>query len=133
MSNAFVHCELSTDDVGAAKKFYKKVFDWKLSEVPAMKYTMIDVGRKDQGGGITEKMMGPQQPTAWLPYVEVESVKKTIAKAEKGGARIVLPFQAIGETMGAVGIFIDPTGAALGVYERGKPAKKAGKKKGKKK
>jgi predicted enzyme related to lactoylglutathione lyase len=134
MGNAFVHTELSTDDVAAAKKFYKKVFDWKLNDLGAEMggYTMIDVGKGMGGGGITKKMM-PGQPTAWLPYVEVESVKKTIAKAVKGGAKAVVPFQEIGE-MGAIGVFIDPTGAALGVWEvaKKKTAKKSAKKAAKK-
>jgi predicted enzyme related to lactoylglutathione lyase len=132
--NAFVHCELSADDVGAAKKFYKKLFDWKLNDTgPAMgNYTLIDVGSKTSGGGLTAKMM-PNQPTAWLPYVEVASVKKTIAKAEKAGAKIMVPYQEIGE-MGAIGIFVDPQGAALGVWELAKkPAKKGAKKKSGKK
>jgi predicted enzyme related to lactoylglutathione lyase len=133
-SNAFVHCELSADDVGAAKKFYKKLFDWKLSDMgPGMgNYTMIDVGKKMPGGGMTKKMM-PGQQTAWLSYVAVKSVKKTMAKAEKAGAKAVVPFQEIGE-MGAIGIFVDPQGAALGVWELAKPKKKGKKgKKGKKK
>jgi predicted enzyme related to lactoylglutathione lyase len=127
--NAFVHTELSADDVGAAKKFYKKLFDWKLEDAgPEMgNYTMIDVGRRMSGGGLTGKMM-PSQPTAWLPYVEVESVKKTMAKAVKAGAKAVVPFQEIGG-MGAIGVFVDPQGATLGVWELAKkPAKKAKKK-----
>ena len=131
--NAFVHCELSADDVGAAKKFYKKLFDWKLSDMgPEMgNYTLIDVGKKTSGGGMTKKMM-PGQPTAWLSYVVVDSVRKTMAKAEKAGAKAVVPFQEIGG-MGAIGIFVDPQGAALGVWERTEPGKKKGKKKHKKK
>ena len=132
MGNAFVHCELSADDVGAARKFYNKVFDWKIGPAdPKMgDYAMIDVGSKTSGGGLTKKMM-PGQPTAWLNYVEVASVKKTMAKAEKAGAKALVPFQDIGE-FGAIGIFMDPQGAALGVWEK-KPAKKAAKKKPKKK
>ena len=135
MGNPFVHMELSTDDVAAAKKFYKKVFDWKLNELgPEMgNYTMIDTGSRTVGGGLTAKMM-PQQATGWLVYAEVDSVKKTIAKAEKAGAKIMVPFQEIGE-MGAIGVFVDPTGAGFGVWEKAKakPAKKkAAKKKAKK-
>ncbi len=128
--NAFVHTELSVDDVGAAKKFYKKLFDWKLADMgPEMgNYTMVDVGKRASGGGMTAKMM-PNQPTAWLPYVEVDSVKKTMAKAVKAGAKAVVPFQEIGE-MGAIGVFVDPQGATLGVWELAKkPAKKAKKSK----
>ena len=144
MGNPFAHIELAADDVAAAKKFYKSVFDWKLQDMPmgeGASYTLIGVG-KGVGGGITPKMMGPQQPTAWLPYVEVADVKKTIAKAKAGGATVFVEYQSIGG-MGAFGVFADPQGAALGVWEaakkapakrvaaKKKPAKKAAKKKGK--
>jgi uncharacterized protein len=134
MANTFVHVELSTDDVGGARKFYGKVFDWKFTQLGAEmgNYVMVDLGTKTQGGGLTPKMM-PNQPTAWLPYVEVADVKKTIAKAKKAGATILVEFQPVGD-MGAIGIFMDPTGAALGVWAPNKkPAKKAAKKKAAKK
>ncbi len=125
MTNAFVHCELSTDDVARAREFYQRLFSWKLQQLgPEMgNYVMIDLGKADSGGGMTAKMM-PNMPTGWLPYVEVASVKDTIAKAQAGGATIVLPFQPVG-SMGAIGIFIDPTGACLGVWQSAKPAKSA--------
>jgi len=123
MANAFVHTELSTDDIGAARTFYGALFGWKLTDLgPEMgNYVMIDVGSKTSGGGIQGKEM-PGQPTAWLSYVDVKSVKDTIAKAEQHGAKIVLPYQEIG-TMGAIGIFIDPQGAPLGVWQRFPPTK----------
>jgi predicted enzyme related to lactoylglutathione lyase len=129
MANAFVHCELSADDVVAARKFYSKVFDWKIGPAdPKMgDYAMIDVGSKTSGGGLTKKMMSGQ-PTAWLTYVEVDSVKKTMAKAQKAGATPVVAFQSLG-AMGAIGVFMDPQGATLGLWERGKPAKKTAKRK----
>jgi predicted enzyme related to lactoylglutathione lyase len=139
MGNPFVHMELSTGDLAAAKKFYKKVFDWKLNDLgPEMgNYSLINTGSRNVGGGMAATSM-PGQPTAWLVYAEVASVKKTIAKAEKAGAKTVVPFQEIGE-MGAIGIFIDPTGASFGVWEKAKKkaakkgAKKAAKKGAKKK
>jgi predicted enzyme related to lactoylglutathione lyase len=144
MGNPFAHIELAADDVGGAKKFYKSVFDWQLKDMPMgdMTYTMIGVG-KGVGGGMTPKMMGPQQPTAWLPYVEVADVAKSLAKAKTAGANVVVERTPIGENMGAFGVFIDPQGAALGLWEaakkapakraaaKKKPAKKAAKKKGK--
>lgn len=133
MANAFVHLELSTDDVAGARKFYKQVFAWKFQDTKDMGgYVLIDVGQKGQGGGLAPKMM-PGQPTGWLAYVEVADVQKTVAKAAKLGAKILLPFQAIGD-MGAIGIFTDPTGGAIGVWAPAKkPAKKAAKKPAKKK
>ena len=93
MGNPFVHIELSTGDLAKAKKFYKAVFDWKISDIPKMDYTMIDVG-KGTGGGMQKKQMA-EQPTAWLPYVEVADVKKSLAKATKAGASASMPTAAM--------------------------------------
>lgn len=136
MANPFVHIELNTDDVAKAKKFYLKLFDWKLSTM-SLGYTGIDVGHLiygGAGGGMQKKPM-PDAPTMWLPYVQVDDVKKTVAKARKLGAAVQVDYMEIGD-MGAIGVFTDPSGAALGVWAmaaktKRKPAKK-GKKKGKK-
>jgi predicted enzyme related to lactoylglutathione lyase len=114
MPNPFAHIELTTDNLKAAQKFYGKVFAWKLSEMPGMSYTMIDVGT-GTGGGMQSKPM-PEAPTGWMPYVQVDDVKATIVKATKAGATAVLPYQEIGE-MGAIGVFADPNGAVIGVWE----------------
>ena len=121
MGNPFVHLDLAADDLAAAKKFYKSVFDWKFRDMPEMNWSGIDVG-KGTGGGIGGKNM-PDQPTAWTAYVEVASVKKAIEKAAKAGAQIIVPYQEVG-AMGALGIFVDPQGATLGVWET-RPAPKA--------
>jgi predicted enzyme related to lactoylglutathione lyase len=130
MGNPFSHMELTTSDPAAARKFYKKVFDWKLNVMgPEMgNYTLIDTGDKVAGGGMTAPMM-PGQPTAWMPYALVDSVKKSIAKAEKNGAKILVAFQPIPGN-GAIGVFVDPQGAAFGVWEKEKkkPAAKKAKK-----
>ena len=113
MPNPFAHIELSTDDLKKAKKFYQGVFAWKLSEMPAMAYTMIDVGG-GVGGGMQKKQM-PEQPTTWLPYVQVDDVEFTMAKVVKAGGTAMLAYQEIGD-MGAIGIFQDPQGATLGLW-----------------
>jgi uncharacterized protein len=127
MANNFVHCELSTPNIEKAVGFYKKLFDWKLTSFPKMDYQVVNTGSKTSGGGIQGLSM-PGAPTAWMPYVEVSDVKKSLAQAEKLGATIIQPFHEVG--MGAIGIFRDPTGALLGVYQ---PAKKPAAKKKKKK
>jgi predicted enzyme related to lactoylglutathione lyase len=114
MPNPFAHIELTTDNLKAAQKFYSKVFAWKLNEMPGMNYTMIDVGG-GTGGGMQSKPM-PEAPTGWMPYVQVDDVKATVAKATKAGGTAVLPYQEIGE-MGAIGVFADPNGAVIGVWE----------------
>lgn len=134
MPNPFAHLELTTDDLKAAQTFYTKVFGWKLNEMPGMNYTMIDVGGSGVGGGMQSKPM-PEAPTGWMPYVQVQSVKASVDRAIKAGATATLPYQEIGD-MGAIGIFSDPTGCSIGVWEAKQapaakpvPAKKASAKK----
>ncbi len=125
MPNPFVHIELNTPDVAASKKFYKGLFDWAFPVIMGG-YTGVDVGKTGTGGGMQTNPM-PGAPPAWLPYVEVDSVKKTIAKAKKRGATIMVDYMAIGD-MGAIGVFVDPLGAALGLWEKAAPKKAAPKK-----
>ncbi len=119
MGNPFVHIDLSTGDRQASKKFYKSVFDWKLQDFPEMSWTGIDPKPFDGpgcGGGIGDKQM-PEAPTAWTAYVGVASVKKTLAKAQKAGAKVILPYLEVGQ-MGALAVFMDPQGATLGIWEQ---------------
>jgi len=126
--------ELSTDDPTAAKAFYKKLFGWKLKDqqMPNGVYTTFDTRTGGPGGGITAKTM-PGQPTAWLPYVGVKSVKKSMEKAKALGAMPVVEYDQI-PGYGALAIFVDPTGATFALWEadqkaaRPAPKKKAAKK-----
>ena len=127
MPNAFAHIELTTRDLPKAKKFYKSVFAWKLADMKGPSpYTMINVGQ-GTGGGMQAPPM-PNAPTGWMPYVEVEDVKKTVAKAAKAGAKVMLDYHAIGD-MGAIGVFADPLGSVIGVWEASKKAARGGAKK----
>jgi len=130
MANTFIHFELNTDDVSNAQAFYKKLFKWKFAPMKGMPYTMIDTGSKVGGAGLQKKPM-PEAPSSWLAYVEVDDVRKTIGQARDAGAQVVLEYQPIPE-MGAFGIFTDPAGAMLGLWERAKPVKKPKKKPAKK-
>jgi len=130
MPNPFAHVELHSGDVNDSKKFYNALFAWKLRDMPEMDYTMIDVGT-GTGGGIMKKPM-PEAPSQWLPYVQVDSVKKSVDKAKKLGAGVLLEYQSIGD-MGAIGVITDPGGAAIGLWEMGKGAKAAAPKKAPKK
>ena len=87
MGNPFVHVELNTTDLGAAKTFYQALFDWKLEDMDVgggMAYTMIGVGEGTGGGMMTHPM--PGAPSAWLPYVLVDDIVAATAKAKKGNA-----------------------------------------------
>jgi uncharacterized protein len=122
MANPFVHVELNTTDVGKAKAFYGKLFDWKLEDVPMgpMTYTMIGVGQ-GIGGGITQQQ-APGAPSAWLAYVTVDDIKASTEKAKSLGAKVAQDVMEVSD-MGWISIIVDPTGAALGLWKPKTPAK----------
>ena len=127
--NKCEHIELSTDHPEKAVKFYSKVFGWKIEGAPMPDGVYYMFNNGNGGGGITAKQMPEQQPTAWMPYVTVKSVKASLATAAKHGAVTVQPYTSMGD-MGAIAVLRDPTGGHIGLYEAGKgrappPAKKA--------
>lgn len=116
MANAFVHAELNTTDVAAAKKFYGQLFDWTLEDVPmgGGTYTMIRIG-EGTGGGIMKNPM-PGVPSFWLTYVLVDDIHAATQKARSLGATIVRDVTEV-TGMGWLSIIADPTGAALGMWK----------------
>lgn len=114
MGNPFVHVELLTGDVGKAKEFYGKLFDWKIEDVPGMDYTMVEVG-EGTGGGML-KLPDPGIRPQWMPYVAVADVSKTLEQAQKLGAQVMKERTEV-PGMGWFGVLVDPTGAAIAVWQ----------------
>src|SRR5467141_4330117 len=98
MGNPFVHVELMSNDVGKAKSFFGKLFDWKLEDMPMgdSNYTIIKVG-EGTGGGIMKNPI-PGAPSAWMAYVLVDDLKAATAKAKSLGAQAM---KDVTEVMGA--------------------------------
>jgi hypothetical protein len=113
MANPFVHVELMTKDLPKAKEFYTKLFDWKLKELPEVDYTLIEVGQ-GTGGGMMKIPM-PDMPSHWMAYVLVEDLAASTAKAKALGATMVKDVTEI--DVGKISVFIDPTGAALAMFQ----------------
>ena len=120
MANPFVHVELNTTDVEKAKTFYSKLFAWKLEDMPMPdgSYTMINVG-EGTGGGMMKHPM-PGNPSGWLAYVLVDDINAATEKAKSLGATMVREVMQVMD-IGWLSIFVDPTGAMLGLWQ---PAKK---------
>jgi predicted enzyme related to lactoylglutathione lyase len=117
MANPFVHIELSTTDTAKAKTFYSQLFTWKLEDMPmgpGMTYTMIQPG-EGPGGGLMQHPI-PNAPSMWLPYVTVDDVKASTARAAALGATIMKDVSEVPK-MGWFSIITDPTGAALGLWQ----------------
>lgn len=121
MTNPFVHVELMATDVGKAKSFYGKLFDWEMEDTtvenlptPDKTYTMIKVG-EGTGGGLMKNPM-PNAPSAWLAYVLVDNLDKAIEKTKALGGTIMKGKTEV-KDMGFFAIIEDPTGAMLGLWE----------------
>ena len=115
------HIELATDDPGKARDFYAKLFRWTITAMPTGGGGDYLLFRTDNGGGGIAGKMAAQQPTAWMPYFTVKSVKDSLAAAGKLGAEVQMGYTSIGE-MGAIAVLRDPTGAAFGLWETTMPA-----------
>jgi predicted enzyme related to lactoylglutathione lyase len=115
MANPFVHVELNTTDVGKAKDFYSRLFDWKLEDMPMEggSYTVIRVG-EGTGGGLMKHPV-PGAPSAWLAYVLVDDIAAATRKAKSLGAKIKKDVTDVG--FGSLSIIEDPTGATLGFWQ----------------
>ena len=117
MANPFVHVELATTDIDKAKSFYQSLFSWLLQDMDmggGMSYTMINVG-EGTGGGMMKHPV-PGAPSAWLPYALVDDVKAATEKAKSLGAKVMRDVTEV-PNAGSFSIIIDPTGAALGLWQ----------------
>jgi len=117
MANPFVHVELATTDLDKSKSFYQSLFSWHLQDMDmggGMSYTMINVG-EGTGGGMMKHPV-PGAPSAWLAYALVDDVRVATAKAKSLGATVMRDVTEV-PNAGSFSIIIDPTGAALGLWE----------------
>ena len=111
------HVAIQVTDLGKARAFYTALFDWKLQDVemgPGMTYTTISVG-EGTGGGMMKQMI-PGSPSFWLAYVLVEDIEAATRKAETLGAKVMKDVTDV-MGMGQLSILVDPTGAALGLWQ----------------
>lgn len=118
MPNAFVHVELQSQTLSASKEFYGQLFNWELEEMPIgdgnEKYIIIRVGNGTGGGMMQHPVNGA--PSCWVPYIDVENLQQSTAKAKQLGAQI-LRENCIVPDMGSFSIIQDPQGVITGLWQ----------------
>jgi uncharacterized protein len=80
---AIVHFEIPSEDIERSKRFYNKLFGWKIEKWPpantrkGMEYWMVstadDRGNKDLTEGMMKRQMPEQQGIT--TYIDVKSVR----------------------------------------------------------
>src|SRR6185436_4149252 len=109
--------DLSSDDAGASREFYAKLFGWNVEVNPDPQYggyALARIGGKD-AAGIGPKM-DPNSPTAWSLYIgteDVDALAKQVTSA--GGTVIMAPFD-VGD-QGRMAVFQDPAGAFISAWQ----------------
>lgn len=110
--------ELSTTDAAAALDFYCALAGWEKKAEPMPGYHILGRGAEALGA-ITNLKNGETTPR-WMPYITVDDLPATLAKAESLGATIIMPSWALPEDGGHIAIIQDPQGVVTGLAQYAK-------------
>ena len=109
--------ELSTNNLEAAKTFYRDLLGWKLHESDAagMNYIEIEAAGKRIGGMYQQSPeMGPPMPPHWMAYIAVDNIDAVAARVAKLGGKVLVGPMNIPH-VGRFAVINDPTGAAISI------------------
>ena len=111
MGNPTMWFEVAGKDHQVLKGFYSQLFDWKLTDMDGMPYSMVDTGGEGIPGGIGAAPEG--HPGHVTFYVQVDDLEASLAKAEQlGGKRTMGPMDI---PNGQIALFTDPEGHEIGL------------------
>ena len=116
-ANTFCWNELASSDPKASVAFYSAIggFSEKAMDMgPMGTYHVLESGGQPRAGIMAKSM--PQQPHAWLPYVQDANTDKTAEKAKKLGGTVIVPPTDI-PNVGRFSIIADTQGAPIGVLQ----------------
>lgn len=112
--------ELMTNDVAAAKGFYKGVFGWEEEEMdmgPMGVYTLFKRAEGHAGGAMAFPPNVPEGTKPhWMNYVHVADVDAKTALAGELGAQVLVPPSDIPE-IGRFSVLMDPQGATIALFQ----------------
>jgi predicted enzyme related to lactoylglutathione lyase len=100
MKNPITHFEIPADNVERAKKFYEKIFDWKIEKYEKdSDYWFVmttevgdDEWTPEEPGAINGGLVKRDKPNEpFLNYITVDSIDKICKTIEKNGGTIIVP------------------------------------------
>jgi uncharacterized protein len=112
--------DLMTTDPEAAKSFYGRLFGWTYDDVPMPQGPAYSMAVKDGAvAAITAQppdMAAQSLPPIWNTYLAVDGVDEVATRVEPAGGKLLLaPFDVM--DAGRMAIVMDPTGAAVGLWQ----------------
>lgn len=117
-----VHFEIPAGDMERAKKFYSKIFGWKINDVPNMEYSIVHTVEVDaknmpkEPGAINGGIMTNANVKTPVIVISVKSVDSYHKKIEKAGGKIVMPTTKVAD-MGLYARFQDTEGNIIGIWQ----------------
>ncbi len=106
---------LNTADTSRAITFYDKVLGWKTMAGPAGEGSVFTVDGSREGQ-VADIQLAQGFPPCWLTYVVVEKLEHSRERAEKLGAKVMMPLIEV-PTVGRIAVIADPTGGAIGLFQ----------------
>src|SRR5204863_10212708 len=112
------HWEFWSQDPAKVSQFYEKVFDWKIKDMPEIKYRLVETGGK---GGINGGIFRPDRSGPWPGnmslYIDVDDLDTYGKRVVDSGGKILVERQEV-PGMGYFSLFSDPEGRVLGLWKR---------------
>ena len=112
--------DLFTHDQDKARAFYGELFGWTADDPnPDFGGYMNFVKDGAWIAGCMTNDGSSGQPDAWSIYLSSPDAEATVDAATKAGAQVIVPAMPVGD-LGKMGVVIDPSGAAIGLWESGR-------------
>ena len=106
--------ELMTNNVTAAKTFYREALGWDLQDmgIPGMPYTIAKQGSREVAGIMAMPDDDQGMPPCWGSYVTVDDVEARVERVKSLGGKLCHGPQDI-PNIGRFAVISDPQGAML--------------------
>jgi uncharacterized protein len=114
MPAEIAHIEFKSANFARTSEFYGKLFDWQMEQNASASYMKLGSGDGPSAGWFRADLVQSPGPVAYLP---VEDLEAKLTEVEAAGGRVLvrtLPFAGGGE----IGLFADPDGNVLGLWQR---------------
>jgi len=114
MSNKVEWFEVLGKDGAKLRGFYGELFGWKFQLMPGgeMDYGMTAAADTGIGGGVGTADRGP----GWVTfYVGVDDPRAALARAEKLGAKVLMPVTELPDV--TIAVLADPEGHPVGLVK----------------
>ena len=114
-----VHFDISADDVQRARKFYEKLFGWKIYKYPhsTEEYFYVETTKPNGEQGLSGGISKREKPNHKITnYIEVDSIDDSLIQVKRFGGKIIEPKAEI-PTVGFMARCEDTEGNIFGLLE----------------